>query len=485
MNQNDHARRRFLRNLGITLGAGGASALLPQLQLIRAAAAEDYAVEGYRALVCVYLSGGNDSWNMLMPYDAARHATYAAARGGVHSPSNSAGLAIDRGRMGAPVRIGDAATGAEYALNPGSEEYPEGMGRLAALYRANKLAFVANVGPLVRPMSKAQFVNGDVPKPPNLYAHDSQERLWHLATANDASYGWGGLVADRVGIENGYAALSPSIALDRNLFGTGNDTRPYGLNARGLGALSGVSPVASTSSDGARARALDRLLAEQQTTSPLGQQFAHTFQRARQLYTVLDAALASSTVATEFPDDRLGSKLKMIARTIRASRNPSGTLRHKRQVYFLRFGSFDMHDGLMLPGPDGHAAHMHQLSVALDAFWRSLGEFGAQNEVTLFTMSEFARTMNSNGDGSDHAWGGVQLVMGGAVNGGRLYGSFPAQQLNGPVSLSRGQFIPSVSVDQMAATLARWMGVTSAAELNTIFPNLANFPTANLGFMNA
>ncbi|TDR41995.1 uncharacterized protein (DUF1501 family) [Tahibacter aquaticus] len=485
MKQNDHSRRRFLRTLGMTLGASGVGAFLPQLQLIRAAAADDRALNGYRALVCIYLTGGNDSWNMLMPYDAARHAVYTTARGGVHSAANGAGLAIDRGRLGTPVQISDAATGAQYALNPGNDLYPEGMSKLATLYRANKLAFVANVGTLVKPLTKAQYQNGSVPLPPNLYAHDAQERLWHLATASGGAYGWGGLVADKVGIENGYQTLSPSIALDGNLFGSGIDTRNYALGKDGLLSLTGVDPVASASGGGVRARAVDRLLAEQQTASPLGQEYARTFQRGRQLYTVLDAALRSNTVTTAFPDTGFGDRLRTIARMIKASRDPAGTLRHKRQIYFVRVGHFDMHDGLMADDANGHAGHLADLSTALDAFWRALNEIGAHNEVTTFTMSEFGRTLSSNGDGSDHAWGGVQMVMGGAVNGGRLYGSFPAQQLDGPVSLARGQFIPAVSVDQMAATLARWMGVTGAAELGTIFPNLANFPTANLGFMAA
>ena len=149
----------------------------------------------------------------------------------------------------------------------------------------------------------------------------------------------------------------------------------------------------------------------------------------------------------------------------------------------MRLGGFDLHDGLMSTGTSGHAALLTRVSQALGAFWLALGEMGAQSEVTTFTMSEFARTLSTNGNGSDHAWGAVNMVLGGAVQGGRLYGTFPDQHLDGPVSLSRGQFIPSTSVDQMAATLARWMGITNNADLNTIFPNLPNFPTNNLGFM--
>jgi uncharacterized protein (DUF1501 family) len=168
---------------------------------------------------------------------------------------------------------------------------------------------------------------------------------------------------------------------------------------------------------------------------------------------------------------------------IKLSRDTSFNIQHARQIYYVRIGGFDMHDNLMSTGTNGHANLLTRVSQALGAFWTALGEIGAQNQVTTFTMSEFARTLSTNGNGSDHAWGSVNMIMGGAVQGGKIYGAFPDQTLNGPVSLSRGQFIPSTSVDQMAATLARWMGVTASGDLDTIFPNLANFPSSNLGFM--
>ncbi|MEP6882396.1 MAG: DUF1501 domain-containing protein, partial [Dokdonella sp.] len=188
-------------------------------------------------------------------------------------------------------------------------------------------------------------------------------------------------------------------------------------------------------------------------------------------------------VTTDFPNESLANQLKMVARMIKLSRDTSFDIQHSRQIYYVRIGGFDMHDNLMSTGTNGHANLLARVSQALGAFWASLGEIGAQSQVTTFTMSEFARTLSTNGNGSDHAWGSVNMIMGGAVQGGKLYGGFPDQTLNGPVSLSRGQFVPSTSVDQMAATLARWMGVTSNSDLNTIFPNLANFTSNNLGFM--
>ena len=221
--------------------------------------------------------------------------------------------------------------------------------------------------------------------------------------------------------------------------------------------------------------------------SPYQDEYGKILSRSRDLYNLLSSGLASGgigNVTTDFPtQNSLADQLKMVARMIKLSRDTSFNIQHKRQIYYVRIGGFDMHDNLMSTGSNGHANLIMRVSQALGAFWAALGEIGAQNEVTTFTMSEFARTLSTNGNGSDHAWGSVNMIMGGAVKGKKLYGAFPEQTLNGPVSLSRGQFVPSTSVDQMAATLARWMGVTSNSDLNTIFPNLANFTSNDLGFM--
>jgi uncharacterized protein (DUF1501 family) len=237
-----------------------------------------------------------------------------------------------------------------------------------------------------------------------------------------------------------------------------------------------------------RAGALDQLLADTGNPSLLTTEYARTFKRGRDLYDLINSALTatdgSGNVTTVFPSgNSLADQLKMVARMIKISREDTGQIRHQRQIYYVRFGGFDLHDNLMSTANNGHGALLNRVSAALGAFWAALGELNAQNEVTTFTMSEFARTLSSNGNGSDHAWGGVQMVMGGMVNGGRVYGTFPDQALNNAISFSRGQTIPSTSVDQMAATLAQWMGVTGTNDLNTIFPNLPNFASSNLGFM--
>ena len=492
MNNDNHSRRRFLHTLCTTLAAGGASALVPQLKLIGSAlAAPAGNVTGYRALVCVYFAGGNDSWNMLMPYDATRHAVYATARSGVYNAnSNAGGLAIERTAL-QPMRIVDSATSAEYALNPGNANYPTGMGDLRTLYNQGRVAFLANVGTLRRPIDKATYNSQPAQRPPQLYSHNDQENLWHLAQTGNVATGWGGLVADRVRNQNLFDTLSPCISIaGSNRFEVGDSTFPYQMSSGGLSALQNVynSPNSTGGTYGAqRAGALDLLLADT-GNSPFANEYGRTFKRARDLYDTVNSALTGSTgnVTTVFPSgNSLADQLKMVARMIKISRESSGQIQHKRQVYFVRVGGFDLHDGLMATNQNGHAALLNRASAALGAFYAALTEIGAQNEVTTFSMSEFARTLSSNGNGSDHAWGGVQFVMGGAVNGGRLYGTFPDQALDNPISFSRGQTIPSTSVEQVGATLARWMGVTSNNELAAIFPNLINFPTSDLGFMQA
>lgn len=494
MKYSENNRRQFLKALGTTLCAGGASAFLPQLKLMGSALAATTApVPNYRALVCVYLAGGNDAWNMLLPYDTTRHGIYATARGGVYNATtNAAGLAVDRNMLTSQFQITDSAGSGQYAVNPGNPNYPTGMGDVANIYRANKLAFVVNCGTLIRPITKTEYNSTPTLRPPQLYSHNDQENLWHMARTSLVNEGWGGLVADRVRGNNINQVLSPCISLSgSNRFEVGLDTFPYQMNSGGLNGLANIYNSASSTGGtygSQRAGALDQLLGDTGNTSLLTTEYSRTFKRGRDLYDLINSALTatdgSGNVTTVFPSgNSLADQLKMVARMIKISRENTGQIRHQRQIYYVRLGGFDMHDNLMSTANNGHAALLNRVSAALGAFWAALGELGAQNEVTTFTMSEFARTLSSNGNGSDHAWGGVQMVMGGMVNGGRIYGTFPDQALNNAISFSRGQTIPSTSVDQMAATLARWMGVVGTNDLNTIFPNLPNFASNNLGFM--
>lgn len=477
------SRRNFLRQMSCAVAAGGVSALFPQLDLIGSALAQT-TVPGYKALVCVYFAGGNDAWNLLIPYDQPRYDVYAAARSGVYdATANPGGLAIPRSAL-TGTQVSDAS--GSYALHPSTVDRsgPNQPG-LRSLYNEGKLTLLSNIGTLIRPITKAEYATASL-RPPQLYSHSDQENLWHIARTTDSARGWGGLVADQVRVGNLNQLLSPCISIGGgNRFEVGASTFPYQMSSGGVTAVSGTG---STGASFQRATALQQLL-DASYPSPYQKEYRNILQRSRDLYSLLNSGLASGGIAaadtfqTNFPDESLANQLKMVARMIKLSRATSFNVQHSRQIYYVRIGGFDMHDNLMSTGNSGHANLLSRVSQALGAFWLALGEMGAQSEVTTFTMSEFARTLSTNGNGSDHAWGAVNMILGGAVQGGRLHGSFPAQQLDGPVSLSRGQFIPSTSVDQMAATLARWMGITSNSDLNTIFPNLPNFSTNNLGFM--
>ncbi len=494
------SRRDFLRHLACLCASGGAAALLPQLRMMGTAlaAAPRSTLTGYRAIVCVYLAGGNDAWNTLVPYDSARYDVYAASRGGVYNATtNASGLALARPGTGAEVAaqvITDSASGLQYFVHPSLPE-------LKNLYTQNQLAFVGNVGTLVRPITKADYAN-TANRPPQLYSHSDQENLWHVGTAANYRNGWGGgsiatLLPQFPVVNN--PLLSPCISISgSNKFEVGTNVIPYKMSASTSGTtnplskLSGVcNPSGCTGTSGQRDVALNLLLGDTYQGA-FASEYERTFKRGRDLFALLYGELGNPNgqIATAFPaNNTLASQLLSVARMIKLSRINQFAA---RQIYYVRMGGFDLHSGLMGTGTNAHAALLIKVSQALNAFAGALAEIGALDEVTTFTMSEFARTLSSNGNGSDHGWGSVQLVMGGPVAGGRLYldgggpiSGFPDQTLNNDGNFSRGQFIPGIGVDQYAATLARWLGIASGPDLAAIFPNLGNFNPAfeDLGFL--
>ena len=494
-----NSRRDFLRNLGCIVCSGTASALIPQLRMMGTALAATSSFADYRALVCVYIAGGNDSWNTLVPYDASRYTTYMNSRGGVYDPVNNAGgLALAQPAPGDAQIITDAADASQYFLHPK-------LVNLASIYKQNRLAFAVNAGTLVAPINMADYNASSANRPPQLFSHADQENLWHQAnTQANSTQGWGGLCADNLqaqganGTGSGAIPPTPQLSLcvsiaGANRFEIGTAVTPYQMASSGLNTLRGMcnTPPCGTSTT-ARDNALNALLGATYASDFTGE-YAATFKRGRDLYAMLNPGLSGTVLATTFPSTSLGNQLEVVAQMIKLSKAQNYAA---RQIYYVRLGGFDLHSGLFSSNPNSttdHAGLLAQLDAALGAFWTELGAQGIQNQVTTFTASEFARTLQSNGAGSDHGWGGVQMVLGGAVNGGRLYSDglgkisgFPNQAYGSggnPNAFSRGQLIPGVSVDQYAATLAQWLGVTAAADLNAIFPNLHNFGTSNLGFV--
>ncbi len=471
-------RRDFLRSLQYVLAGGAIAAVAPQFELVGRALAQSPPVTDYRALVCIFLLGGNDSFNMLVPHAQAEYDVYAKSRGGVYDAAgNNQGLAIARDGL---LQVGDTA-GKTWGLNPACPA-------LKTLFDQGELAFMANVGTLVQPITKAEYAAKSRRVPDNLFSHNDQQRLWMRGESEKASsnVGWGGTMGERLADANsaGFAALPPTLSLaGNNLFQTGTSSVPYCMASSGP---VGFRNFESTSTAGGiRREALAALLARNYT--PLMQdQHALIGESAMLLGSKMREALDPANggdIATVFPaGNGLASQLRMIARTIKASRGSA--INHHRQVYFASMGGFDTHDDQMADQPQ----LLSRLSEALGAFRAALAEIGALNNVVTFTMSDFGRTLNSNGNGTDHAWGGVQLMMGGSTAGGgplkgrQVFGTYPLLELDGEQAVDRGRIIPTTSTNQFGATFARWMGVASG-DLPTIFPGLGNFAVPTLDFL--
>lgn len=474
----DLQRRRFLRTL---LASGAAATMLPHMNLVGQALAGTPAQGGYRALVCVFLLGGNDSFNLLIPHSQAEYNIYEASRGGIYNASsNSRGLGIARDEL---LPLLDMS-GKTWGLHPACPE-------LKAIHDAGNLAFLANVGSLLAPVTKLDAQRNKKLLPNELYSHSDQQRQWNIghSVGTSASFGWGGRCADqlRAANANGYTPLPPGISLSgNNLFQTGTTTTPYAVSAVGPS-----NPILFGTSDlGERARreALMEIV-QRRRGNVFQDQYAMLGESALVLGEKLGNVLSPANggdIATVFPEgNSLADQLRMVARLIKAGRGPE--INHQRQIYYVGMGGFDTHDGQ--GGVTGrHATLLRTLSSALGAFHNALQEIGALQDVVTFTTSEFGRTLNGNGNGTDHGWGGVQLVMsGGSRNGGSLqervvHGNYPLLELDGNQSMGRGRMIPTTSVSQMGATMAKWMGVNDA-DLPFIFPGLTNFDRRTLDFL--
>ncbi len=491
MSYNRNSRREFLRTVACLACSGGVAALIPQLRMMGTALAST-PLTGYKALVCVYLSGGNDAWNLLVPFDNTRYNVYSTSRSGVYNAASNPGglgLALPTGTQIAAQKIIDGndsnPSTNQYFLHPSAPE-------LTTLFNQGHLAFAVNVGTLVDPITMAQYTVGGANVPPQLFSHADQTNQWHQAyAAQGSTVGWGGQCGDNLGSSNANQELSPCISISgANRFEVGVTTVPYQISSNGLIGLSGVcnpTPCNGVSDYSVRDNALNALLAETYASDFHGE-YAKVFQRGRDLNNLLGPGLAATTLTTSLvPNNSLASQLYMVAKMIKLSVQQSYAT---RQIYFVELGGFDLHSGMM-SGTNDHGALLTEVSQALNMFWSAMspGDVNQQNNVSVFTTSEFARTLQSNGSGSDHGWGSMHMMLGGAVNGGKLYSNgggpisgFPDQALNAPNNFSRGQMIPGIGVEQYAATLAQWMGVAST-DLNTIFPNLTNFSSRNLGFV--
>lgn len=443
------SRRRFIR---IGTAAVGSMALRP-FGLLPGLAQSG---PDYRALVCVFLFGGNDSNNTIVPMDTANFNAYSSIRGS---------LALTSAELTPVV----SASGAPYGFHSKLVE-------LAGLFSSKNLAVVANTGALVQPLTKAQYQNQQATIPNNLFSHADQQAAWQSSIAQgNSSTGWAGRVADYIASQNMNSSSFPAFfsVAGNALEGVGVSTQPVALAPGQSLTLAGFNSSAASQ---ARLNAVTSLLTTESGVS-LVQAANDTLSHSMSDASALAAALAKgTTLKTQFPTTSLGAQLRQVAQIIQVQ----SYLGMRRQIFFVSLGGFDTHAGEL----ETHNNLYPQVSQALAAFYGATQELGVAQNVTTFTESDFTRTFQqSTTDGSDHAWGGHHLVLGGAVQGGRIFGQFPAFELAGPDDAdTRGRWIPTTSIDQYGATLSAWFGVPASA-LASVFPNLANFQTSNLGFL--
>jgi len=453
-------RRSFLKRAGATALGLAASGGVPfnLATMATAATRNSLVVADYKALVCVFLFGGNDGNNLVIPYGVADHATYARGRGA---------LAIPRDQLAA-TRLAPTNTGGrEFALHPS-------MTRLATLFDNGKAAVVANVGPLVQPVTKLEWDTGTKPVPPNLFSHSDQQSQWQIGTVDSAvRTGWGGRLVDLFYNQNTTSIASCISTAGRSTFLGGQTATGFSISASGNFGFDFYESDTATDPVSVAFREI--------LTNPRAhlfeQAFVDTLRGSIDTQRLFNQAInGAAPLRTVFPRTGLGDQLSTVARMI-AARDALGV---KRQAFFVTLGGFDTHGVDQLTDQD---YLLGQVSEAMGAFYDASIELGVASQVTTFTQSDFGRDFPANGNGgSDHGWGNHHLVVGGAVQGKKLYGTFPTLAVNGPDDAGGGRWIPTTSVDQYAATMARWYGV-AAADMALVAPHIDRFLTADLGFL--
>lgn len=498
--KNNINRRSFLlagMGLGLTtLGNPNGTSWLPQAA---AAALTQKGWPDYKALVCINLAGGNDGFNTIVPTAAGTGAgsydNYFKARGGIYdAQSNTGGLAIAQNQL-------LSLTGQDLGLHPNMTE-------LRSLFNGGQASILANIGPLLQPTNKTDYRTQGFPLPSQLFSHNNQTVLWQLSHANaEQRLGWGGLMADLLGSANDNNNLPLGISLSgNNTFQTGASTQPFFASRRGVEEIGQLKTSNGACDSNAHQREQNKCAAFK---ALLGMNYDHPFEQTyrNKLNAAIDrgdmvkAAIASTPAWDPFYEpfwsaygtsrsennysqlSNFAQELLMTLRMIHAR----GTLQMSRQTFYIQLGGFDTHDGQIT----NHPRLLRDLSRSVGAFYAQLQAMSLTNNVTTFTSSEFGRTTSGNGNGTDHGWGNHHFVIGGAVDGGKVFGRMPDLSSDdaNPDNAGWGQIIPTLSVDQYAATLARWFGLTDN-QLNAIFVNLGqmngaklSISGANLGFM--
>ncbi len=457
------SRREFLKRSSALAIAGSAAPFALNLAAMSDAAAQT--ATDYKAIVCVYLYGGNDYANTLVPYDAASYAEYQKLRPVLAYPRAN----LDATALSASTALAAGAVdlaGLQYALAPE-------LALIKPIFDAGKMALLLNVGTLVEPTSKTSFANKSVKLPPKLFSHNDQVSFGQSSLPEGATSGWGGRMGDLFAAGNTNSTFTCVNISGNAVFLAGNSAVQYKVTSTGSVPVSGIkSPLYGSKACSDALRALITAPSAQLLESEL----TRITQRSISANDTLTSALTTiPAIVTPFTaTNPLAQQLQMVAKMIAAR----GTLGAKRQVFFVSIGGFDNHDGLNT----AHPGLLTNVADAMSAFYNATVELGVANQVTAFTASDFGRTLVGNNDGSDHGWGSHHFVVGGAVKGQAFYGKPPAVANNGPDDVGQGRLLPSIGVNQMGATLATWFGV-SPTDLTSVLPDISNFTTKNLGFV--
>ena len=482
-------RRDFLRRAACAaVGTAAMTSAIRDLRFINSAVAQSNVVD-YKALVCIFLSGGNDSNNLIVPTQPSDYTNYANIRTPV--------LALPQSSLLSLGSYMDSA-GHTFGLHPACTG-------LQTLFNEGKLAMLFNTGTLLFPMTAAQYKAGILAKPPQLFSHADQVTQWQTSIPDQPPVtGWGGRCADLMNSVNTNAPISLSVSLaGANTLEVGNIVSQYAVSTSGAISLNNVT--------GSRLAALTNILGLPYPNMQ-AQAYAGVAGHSIAVGSLLNNAITNTAAAnywtngfptsltysgSTFTSD-LSKQLKMIARLIEAGKRDamSGGFGMRRQIFFCQVGGYDLHSGqtktvspgVFDPVNGAHANLLAEVSQCMLNFQRAMEQLSIENNVTTFTASDFGRTFPANGQGSDHGWGSHHIIMGGkggstgSVIGGQAYGKFPTLAVKGPDDTDTGRWIPTTAIDQYFATLARWFGVDNA-NIPTVFPNIGRFSTSDLGFM--
>ena len=456
------SRRQFIGQANCA--AVGTASLLSSLLSLRltAGAVSANAFNDYKVLICLFLNGGNDSFNMLVPRDDDAYSEYAQVRGGTYLDTGGTGLAHRKEDLLPISSVGQDYT--DFGIHPK-------LPFLQSLYNEGNAAFISNVGSLIEPTTLAQYNSGSHSLPQGLFSHPDHQIHWQTLVPQvrgSTNKGWAGRMAESMTQANQSSSISMNISLSgTNVLQTGIGTVPYITNPDGAVSLSGYT-------DPTLKMAVDDILGNHYH-NVYARTLAETNRNAIDASEAFKYAVDDKVNTTNFPDTKIGERLAMIARIMQA-RDP---LLMQRQIFFVERGGWDHHNEVIAPQEN----LFEEINEALQAFWTEIGNSGPNGDnlrdsVVIYTASDFGRTLTSNGSGSDHAWGGNHFVINGSMNGGKIYGQYPVLATGSPNDIGRGRLLPTTSVDAYMTELASWFGVPMN-EMQTVIPNLENFSFAN------